>query len=239
MGGAFTKGEVRRAGAHLARRMLDVRQGERSELVDEADTQDALAREVVDWWRAQHIQPMLRVAEVVRGAGATLDVVFRLKQFRTTIDKLTREPGKLADMVDIGGVRAVFDTQEEVDEFAAVVGGRLDVRRVRDWARSPRASGYRAVHLHVRHQEHWVEVQLRTFGQDAWANIVENEGRLSGHAYKAGRGPAEVLEFFSLVAALIATLELGEAHPDLAARLAGAHQRARSHLVTPMLKDLL
>jgi putative GTP pyrophosphokinase len=165
-------------------------------------------------------------------------VSFRPKRFESTIDKLTREPGKLSDMADIGGVRAVVDTQDEVDEFHEELARAVDVIRVRDWARAPRSTGYRALHLHVRSETRTIEVQLRTFGQDLWANVVEEESRLSGVNYKAGAGSAAVLEFFCSVADFLAVIELGESHPNLGPRLYEAYQLAQSELVTPALLDL-
>jgi putative GTP pyrophosphokinase len=139
-------------------------------------------------------------------------------------------------MTDVGGVRAVVDTQDDVDDLHARLATRLDIRRVRDWARHPRPTGYRAVHLHVRSGDRMIE--LRTFGQDAWANLVEEESRLSGVNYKAGAGEEAVLDFFRALAELYATLELGESHPQIASRLTAAYERARPHLRMPLLLDL-
>ena len=73
-----------------------------------------------------------------------------------------------------------------------------------DHAREVPASGYRAVHLHVRHAGRNVEVQARTEGQHRWANAVEEETVASGHNYKAGQGRAEVLAFFRALSAAYA-----------------------------------
>ncbi len=99
--------------------------------------------------------------------------------------------------------------------------------------RRPRASGYRAVHLYALAAGRNVEVQLRTRGQDSWANVVEQESYLSGHDYKAGRGHPEVLEFLKLLADLIAAVELGESHPELVARLERILPAARPLLHVP------
>jgi hypothetical protein len=243
---SYSKRDVSRAGAHLAQRLVDVRRGKRVGLVEESDPADVRARDVVEWWSSEHVEPMLRVYETVESlapplalGGMSLTAVsFRPKRFESTIDKLTREPGKLADMADIGGVRAVVDTQADVDELHQQLEAILEVIRVRDWARAPRSTGYRALHLHVRSETRTIEVQLRTFGQDTWANVVEEESRLSGVNYKAGVGSDAVLEFFRCVADFFGTLELGESHPDLAPRLYEAYRQAQSELVTPALLDL-
>lgn len=230
----------------LQRASRKVRTSERAALVDKSDVADVRAREVVEWWSAEHIEPMLRVYETVERRAPPLAlgdltisaVSFRPKRFESTIDKLTREPGKLADMADIGGVRAVVDTQADADELHGDLADTLEVMRVRDWARAPRSTGYRALHLHVRSEGRTIEVQLRTFGQDAWANVVEEESRLSGVNYKAGAGSETVLSFFRFLADFFGALELRESHPDLGPRLYEAYRLAQPELVTPALLDL-
>lgn len=243
----YSKRQVSRAGRQLAARLEQVRRAERNALVDPSDPSDQRAQDIVEWWQAEHVAPMLAVYDMVANLASQLEVhhpqvvravSFRPKRFQTTIEKLTREPGKLSDMADIGGVRAVVNAQEEVDELGRLLRDTLDVRRTRDWARTPRSSGYRAVHLHVRQDGRMVEVQLRTFGQDAWANIVEEESLLSGINYKAGQGEPAVLEFFRVVADLFGTLELGEIHPGLPERLQETLRRAKPLFCSPTLRDL-
>jgi putative GTP pyrophosphokinase len=242
-----SKREVSRAGEHLATRLDAVRGGERRSLIDPDDASDLRARDVVEWWGAQHVGPMLAVHDVVSAFAPDLRlgenealraVSYRPKRFETMIEKLTREPGKLADMVDIGGVRAVVNHQDEVDELRLRLTEALDVRRSRDWVRRRRATGYRAVHLHVREDGRMIEVQLRTFGQDAWANVVEQESLVSGVNYKAGQGERAVLEFFGAVADTLAMFELGEEHAGLPERLHRAYREAQSLLRSPTLRDL-
>jgi ppGpp synthetase/RelA/SpoT-type nucleotidyltranferase len=245
---SYSKREVSRAGQHLANRLRALRRGDRQRLVDPEDSTDVHARAVVEWWRAAHVASMLHVADVVEAVAPELEigddelvtaVSSRAKRLDAMVDKLLREPGKLADMADIGGVRAVLNSQDECDSVAEELAEMLDVRRVRDWTRSPRPTGYRAIHLHAREAGRLIEIQLRTFGQDAWANVVEEESRLTGLNYKAGHGDEDVLRLFSHIADLFAVIELSESHPDLATELHDAFVAARSKLQTPMLRDLL
>jgi putative GTP pyrophosphokinase len=242
---SYSKREVSRAGQRLAGRLVE-RRARPEDGPPGPSEEDMRAREIVEWWRTQHVAPMLDVYETVKALAPVLvvgdahltAVSFRPKRVDSTIEKLTREPGKLADMVDIGGVRAVANTQEEVDRLQAQLADALDIKRVRDWARNPRSTGYRAVHLHVRQGAHMIEVQLRTFGQDAWANVVEEETRLSGANYKIGEGDDRVLAFFRAVGDLFGTIELGETHQDLPTRLVTAYREARPHLRLPRLREL-
>jgi putative GTP pyrophosphokinase len=243
---SLSKGQINRAGAHLASRLREVRAGTRPAVVDERDPDDVRARGIVEQWRDAHVEPMLGVADVVATNVSPLEiderelilVTTRSKRFSTIVDKLDRGTVRLADMVDLGGVRAVVEDIDDVDAAVEALNDELEVRRVRDWARNPPASGYRAVHLHVRQGERAIELQLRTRFQDTWANIVEEEARLSGVNYKAGQGSPEVLAFFAAMADVIAMFELGESPPDAARRLYDSYAEAKSLLHMPLLTDL-
>jgi putative GTP pyrophosphokinase len=242
---SYSKREVSRAGQRLAARLVERRTRPLGGLA-ETDAEDARAREIIEWWRAQHVAPMLDVYETVKALAPLLEVgdaqltavSFRPKRVESMVEKLTREPGKLADMVDIGGVRAVANKQLDVDRLQARLADALDIRRVRDWARNPRSTGYRAVHLHVTQGARMIEVQLRTFGQDAWANAVEEETRVSGANYKIGQGDERVLAFFRTLGDVFGAVELGERHEDLSARFLTAYRQARPHLRLPTLREL-
>lgn len=44
-----------------------------------------------------------------------------------------------------------------------------------------------------------IEIQLRTFRQDAWANQVEDDGRSLGTGYKFGFGADEIHAYYRVV----------------------------------------
>ncbi len=119
---AHSKGEVNRAGAHLAARLREVRDGIHPALVGTADEDDVRAKELVEWWIGEHVLPRLQVHDVVLDLAPPLDlggsslqlVTSRSKRFATVVDKLDREPGNLSQMVDLGGVRAVVETMDDV-----------------------------------------------------------------------------------------------------------------------------
>ncbi|HWT94496.1 MAG TPA: hypothetical protein VN238_15985 [Solirubrobacteraceae bacterium] len=136
-GPPYSKNAVTRAGKHLAANLRAVRAGERTQVVDVAAEADVAARDAVRWWLSEHVQAMLAVRDVVTFTIAvTLEdepwprVTSRSKRADTVIDKLTRHPGALAGMVDLGGVRLVARTQEDVDELVGELVHALDVRKV-------------------------------------------------------------------------------------------------------------
>jgi hypothetical protein len=103
--GQYSKREVSRAGRVLADRLEALRQGRRTAVVELRDAEAKRARDIVEWWRAEHVGPMLSVYEKVLSVTPELDVgerrltavSFRPKSIESTIAKLAREPGKLAD----------------------------------------------------------------------------------------------------------------------------------------------
>jgi putative GTP pyrophosphokinase len=219
----FTKGEINRAGEL----MLDLRERMRRDgpdraLVESDEDELEQAREALRWWRSLHARPLSTVAanlryhvdcEEGRIRGRT-EVTQRLKRFDTMIDKLAREQGRITQMHDIGGVRAVLPSLRHV----YVVGRRLRkswmIIRVRDYITEPKNSGYRALHLVVQRKGYAIEVQLRTIAQDVWANTVEQRGMATGVGFKFGAGDADVHAVFVAMSEVLARFDRGELSPE-------------------------
>jgi putative GTP pyrophosphokinase len=209
-----------------------------------------LAERMISAWRDAHSAPLVRVAvglryytPVNKGTGQR-DVTQRLKKFATIISKLQRQPTmQLTQMVDIGGCRALFNDQSEVDQAV----GRMQrnwgakIVRVKNYVENPKATGYRAVHLHVRHSGRMIEVQLRTPIQDVWAKFVENEERrLSRRKWlvKDGRGPDELLVYYRATAELFAMIDRGDSPDEAAIRRVAAAQAAASDFLPTRSKPM-
>ena len=132
--------------------------------------------------------------------GLDLDLSRRLKRLPTIEDKLRRLPlMDLSSMQDVGGCRAVLNTQEEVqqvvDRFVAnSLKRNKKPDKIKDYVAQPQDSGYRAVHIYTRYHGRRIEVQLRTREQDGWAKIVEDMTSKTGIDFKSGDGPDEVHE---------------------------------------------
>jgi hypothetical protein len=218
-GASFTKGEVNRAGVLL----LDLRERVRRNGVEAAiaaSDEDELERAwaALTWWRSLHARPLSAVAANLRyhvdrsdaRVGERIDVTQRLKRLDTLIGKLARERGSVTQMQDIGGVRAVLPSLAHV----LVVRRRLlkswSIIRERDYVAEPKSSGYRALHLIVRRNGFPIEVQLRTVGQDIWANTVEETSRLIGVELKFGAGDERADQVFLSMADLFARFDRAE-----------------------------
>ncbi|RJN31893.1 RelA/SpoT domain-containing protein [Nesterenkonia natronophila] len=197
------------------------------------------ALRTIEAHRAQFSDPLTRVNNRLRqrlmSAGSKARVTQRLKKMPTILDKLRREPRlDLSRMRDIGGCRIVLDDLQELDHVHAAIvsnwrGGTEDPA---DYVRSPRESGYRAVHCFVRDHSTrlTIEVQLRTTLMHAWAEDVENVSARMGINYKQDGG-SEYQEYMKNLSSLYEAVETGSPVPEgLADTL--RTQRARiAHLV--------
>lgn len=178
---------------------------------------------LVDEWRAAHARPLKSINANLRyyisKVGVKSEVTQRLKRMSTIIDKLDREPGMaLSRMEDIGGVRAILPHQMQIDAIVRDLESqpRWKIRRKREYIEGrdgPKADGYRAVHVIVEKGGYFVEIQLRTPWQDAWAQSVEQDTRRLGSPLKFGDGPDDLREYYVMVSELFAIRERSE-DPD-------------------------
>jgi ppGpp synthetase/RelA/SpoT-type nucleotidyltranferase len=204
---------------------------------------DPIIREcdLIERWRAQHAGPLRNANANLRHyirpysspSATVVSVTQRLKKFSTILDKLHRYPTmRLTTMEDIGGVRAVLPAQTEVDEVARKLRKNWKVHRYRDYVRAPKNSGYRALHLIVVKQGMKIEVQLRTYLQDFWANQVERDSRSLRTDYKSGKGHDEVHAYYVAMSQLLAMTEASrEPSQDFSAELRRRYMLAKPYLV--------
>ena len=209
-----SKGRIDRAGRALRRHLT----GEGPPLLDD---ERAAEIAVVKAFRAVHRSPLLKARMGLRSCVNTeglhaVEFGQRLKRTPTIIDKLRRLPTmKLSSMQDIGGCRAVFSTQSEVERVLARFA-RNSVKRnetedtVRDYVTNPRTSGYRGVHIWTRYDGRRIEVQLRTEVQHGWAKLVEELVVLTGIDYKSGDGPEVVHEWLRRLSGVGASVDAGQ-----------------------------
>jgi len=207
----YSKTQVRKAGKFL-REMWRLR------LVDEPAALDH-ALTVLEDWRACHSYPLTKARAGLRARLTTRsvegDVSQRLKRTGRIIPKLARFPSMQLDtMQDIAGCRAVVSSQADVRQI--MQGWRVMDRliRVDDYVSSPRASGYRAVHLILDYDGFPIEMQLRTTLQHDWAYTVETWGGRLGVDLKSGQGPAEALDLLTALSEAMAIDEAGQSVPQ-------------------------
>lgn len=182
-------------------------------------------RDLVDRWRACHAYPLntfnSTLREKIRKFPQNPIVAQRLKRMSTIIDKLKRYPQmKLTRMQDIGGIRAVMESVEEVYKLAKEYKDKSrfthELVIEKDYIQKPRdEDGYRSLHLVYKYQNRLapsylgllIELQIRTRLQHIWATAVETMGTFLGQALKSRQGEKEWLDFFAIVSSAFAYME--------------------------------
>lgn len=218
-GEMFSKSEIDRSGVLLRDVQIAIRDRGTDAVFDwqQEDVEGALS--AVTWWRLAHARPLSKVAANLRYhvekedgyVDGRIDVTQRLKRLPTMIGKLERESKmRLSRMADIGGVRAKLPTLEHVNAVSRRLRKTWTIVRTRDYVGHPKSSGYRAIHHVVRRDSMLIEVQLRTVRQDAWANQVEEDGRLRGAELKFGAGELEIHDYYRAISKAFAALDRGE-----------------------------
>jgi ppGpp synthetase/RelA/SpoT-type nucleotidyltranferase len=135
----------------------------------------------------------------------------------TILDKLRREPTLALDrMQDIGGCRVVLPSRGDVDKLVnhLLSKSKSRVKRVSDYIREPRRSGYRGVHIILEYggDHRPIEVQIRTQAMHTWATTVEEISGESGVNYKQD-GLTPMQRFLECYARLIEYDDLGQPYP--------------------------
>lgn len=142
----------------------------------------------------------------------------RLKSIKSIMEKLSRKKypvsmqSAVENLSDIAGIRVICSYVQDVYTVARLLTTQDDIRLIetRDYIRSPKANGYRSLHLLVEVpvflQEGRimvpVEVQVRTIAMDFWASL-EHSLR-----YKAaGRVPEDICMELHEVGKDIASLD--------------------------------
>lgn len=190
----------------------------------------AWALDLADQWRACHAYPINTFQATLR-RKFTLSiyegepiVAQRLKRMPTIVDKLKRHPNmQLSTMQDIGGVRAVLNSVDDVYRLASSYKNKSNKSRFaheladeKDYIQNPRdEDGYRSLHLvykykNIQHPQYdglRLELQIRTKLQHTWATAVETMSTFLGQALKSRQGDKAWLDFFAITSSAFAHLE--------------------------------
>ncbi|MGJ7040865.1 hypothetical protein J2Y63_004133 [Shinella sp. BE166] len=180
---------------------------------DDYDDEVRRVFSVANSWRDSHVLPMksirLSIAHRMRHLKLSGDVVARAKRMSSIRGKLRRHPGKLDQMQDLGGCRAIMDDINGVNALVAECQ-RVphEVRNHKNYVDKAKPDGYRSHHVIFRfdgeadraaYRGRRVELQIRTKLQHSWATAVEVVGQTRLEELKSGKGSAEWLRFFRLM----------------------------------------
>ena len=168
-----------------------------------------------------NINMLLRRYTASSGHWPTALVSRRMKRMPSIIDKLRRFPKMQASrMQDIGGVRVVMDSVEDVYALHEAVVHNSKSKHIPELPRSdyiacPKPDGYRSLHQVFRYVSDKyplvsglrIELQIRTRLQHAWATAVETLGAIEQASFKTGKGDAKIKRFFQVASALFSMEE--------------------------------
>lgn len=206
----FSKGAIERAGKALA-----------EETTYENEKAESL--EILNNFRACHAYPLNTFQATLRDKINAVKfknylVPQRLKRTPSIIFKLQRETLRLPQMQDIGGLRAILSDIDEVNTLVRMYKAskfQHKIKNEKDYLTYPKSSGYRGYHIIYQYKNSvnsnydglFIELQIRTKLQHAWATAVETMGTFIQHSLKSSQGPDEYLTFFALVANAFAIVE--------------------------------
>ena len=179
---------------------------------------------VLNSWRVAHRYPLNALHMTLRNRAIRIDgnaiTAQRLKRLESVVRKLYRQQTlQMSQMQDIGGCRAVLSNMSRVNMLRFMYETnplRHRLARTRDYINDPKEDGYRSVHLIYRFvgkatsspwNRLWIEIQLRTSLQHAWATAVETVDAFTNENLKFGAGSDDWKRFFQLVSALHARAE--------------------------------
>lgn len=113
----------------------------------------------------------------------------RLKSFSSIQSKLGREHTRLTQIRDIAGLRVIVgDGRLRQNAVVDALGDLFPDSKVTNRREDPRA-GYRAVHVTVRVDGRQIEIQVRTWLQHFYGEVMEKLGDLVGRGIRYSEAP--------------------------------------------------
>lgn len=182
---------------------------------------------ILSQWRGLHSYPINTFQATLRSKVKKLKlkapiIAQRLKRTPSIIRKLQRFPSMdLSRMQDIGGIRIVLSSIEDVYQLHDnIVNSKSRFEHEPllppyDYIKQPKEDGYRSLHQVFKYKSPsspelnglFIELQIRTKLQHAWATAVETLGIIERSSFKTGEGAEDFKRFFQLASALFAYYE--------------------------------
>lgn len=175
--------------------------------------------DLLSTYRTNHIEIMkMLVKTISKKLPKPILIARRLKRLNSIIKKLQRfEKMDLDRMQDIGGVRAIFENNDEVYKFANNLNKIykdkrtvLKIVKENDYIKTPKDDGYSSYHIVFKYEGkienlkgYHIELQLRDTISHAWATAVEVLALISNTNLKVGKGDENYKRFFYLASKLL------------------------------------
>ncbi len=176
------------------------------------------ALNILSNWRDFHAVPLdtfaVALKKRIQKIKSDAIVAQRLKRTPSILLKLSNHKTmRLSAMQDIGGLRAILNTVEDVYSILALYKkskSKHSMFSLDDYIEQPKNDGYRSIHLIYKLKKTpdiFLEIQLRSQLQHIWATGVEVFSTLKNSSFKSGQGSQHWLEFFSLLSSVFAIKE--------------------------------
>ena len=178
----------------------------RKEPVAEADLT------LLDDYRRQFATASAEVERVLREDFLQSPAAREAKSTFAIRAKLNRESTRLLTMQDIAGCRVVVPDRAAQRSLVERLAQRYPQHKLIDRVTNP-SHGYRAMHLVVSEDAHWVEVQVRTELEHLWAQLCELVSDRVGLEFKYGVGRADLREWINGLSAAVDGIERGVVVP--------------------------
>lgn len=143
------------------------------EIMELVDRSESHRKQIVE----QFIGP---IRKKLNEAGFHYQIKARVKSAYSIFNKMEQKKIPFHEVYDLYAVRIIFNNDDDEKEalkcwqiytFIAE-GHRLHPDRLRDWISTPKANGYRALHLTVMGPDgKWIEVQIRSRKMDEIAEL--------------------------------------------------------------------
>lgn len=154
------------------------------------------------------------VREKLDAAGFKYEIKARVKSAYSIYKKMEAKHIPFSEIYDIYAVRVIFENDDDSLEKLRcwqiytffTDGHTVHPDRLRDWVSTPKANGYRALHLTVMGPEgRWIEVQIRSRKMDDIAEL----GYAAHWKYKSGESDddAELDKWMNTIKDILANPE--------------------------------
>lgn len=180
------------------------------------------AEEYFNRYRQNHLQPLsettLEIQNLLREYGTEFYIAQRLKRKPQILRKLKRLHVRLTQLQDIGGCRIIVPSNKDVDSLLKFliekskleIGFEIIHKKIRDYREKGRDdTGYRALHLIIKRNNHNLELQIRSRIQHYWAESIERTSVIYGHHLKEKEGDTVVIEYFKHLSNVFYEIECG------------------------------
>ncbi|WP_293177413.1 RelA/SpoT domain-containing protein [Oceanithermus sp.] len=176
------------------------------------------AEELLDEYRKTHLEPLATLTVNLQNylEYEPFYIAYRLKRKPQIIKKLKRFTVRLTQLQDIAGVRIIVDDNKKVniirDSILNYIHHNHDIIKVKenDYREAGRHdTGYRALHIIVKYKNKYIEIQLRSKVQHAWAEIVERLSISYGYALKEAEGDPIVIQYLKELSRLLYAVDMG------------------------------